>query len=195
MSVSVAPVAPEAVADLLPDLARLRIEVFRAWPYLYAGDLDYEMVYLRPYADSADAIIVAAHDGDRLIGAATGAPMEDHADAFGAPFRDRGFRLEEIFYCAESVLLPAYRGQGIGHAFFDHREARAMALGRKWCCFCSVVRPADHPARPDDYRPLDAFWRKRGYEPLAGALADFAWRDLGAEAETSKPLQFWLRRL
>ena len=32
-------------ADLkrtLDDLARLRIEVFRDWPYLYDGDLDYE---------------------------------------------------------------------------------------------------------------------------------------------------------
>ncbi len=42
----------DALRGALPDVARLRIEVFRAWPYLYDGDLAYEEAYLRPYRDS-----------------------------------------------------------------------------------------------------------------------------------------------
>jgi len=37
-------------ADLerwISELARLRIRVFRDWPYLYDGDADYEARYLR----------------------------------------------------------------------------------------------------------------------------------------------------
>lgn len=30
----------------LDDMARLRIKVFRDWPYLYDGDVDYERRYL-----------------------------------------------------------------------------------------------------------------------------------------------------
>jgi GNAT superfamily N-acetyltransferase len=140
-------------------------------------------------------VIVAAWDGRDLVGAATGAPMEDHADEFAAPFEARGYDLSEIFYCAESVLLPRYRGQGAGHAFFDHREAQGRALGRRYSTFCSVIRPADHPARPADYAPLDPFWRKRGYEKVEGLVATFPWRDIGDEAETEKPMQFWMREL
>ena len=33
----------------LDDLARLRITVFRDWPYLYDGDLDYERRYLAEF--------------------------------------------------------------------------------------------------------------------------------------------------
>ena len=118
-----------AMARALPDVARLRIEVFRAYPYLYEGDAAYEERYLQVYRDSADAILVGAYDGARLIGAATGAPMEDHADDFGAAFAESGIALDRIFYCAESVLLPEYRGQGIGHRFLICARPRHGSWG------------------------------------------------------------------
>ncbi|MEJ2029290.1 MAG: GNAT family N-acetyltransferase [Maritimibacter sp.] len=179
----------------LPDVARLRIEVFRAWPYLYDGSLEYEERYLQSYRESDRAVVVGAFDGDLLVGAATGTPMEDHADDFAKAFAGTGYDLTDIFYCAESVLLPEYRGQGIGHAFFDAREAHARALGRRYAAFCGVIRPEDHPARPAEYRPLDAFWRKRGYEKLDGVMAEFSWTDLGEGAQSSHKLQFWIREL
>ncbi|AGT10143.1 hypothetical protein [Paracoccus aminophilus] len=184
----------DAVGAALDDLARLRIAVFRHWPYLYDGDLDYERDYLKVY-QSPGAVVVAAYDGDRMIGASTGAPMEDHASDFAAAFAHRPEQLDEIFYCAESVLLPEYRGHGLGHAFFDGREAQGRALGRKYSAFCSVKRPADHPDRPADYRPLDGFWQKRGYAPLPGVVAEFEWKDIGDDHATKKPLQFWMRAL
>ena len=195
MSLRVAPMSRADLAASLEDVARLRIEVFRAFPYLYDGDLAYEARYLAPYLESDGAVVVGAWDGDRLVGAATGAPMEDHAGEFAAPFAARGFALSSIFYCAESVLLPEYRGRGVGGAFFDHREAKARALGRRKSCFCAVIRPADHPARPPDYAPLDPFWRKRGYAPAAGLTAAFPWKDIGDDGETEKPMQFWMRDL
>ena len=185
----------DAIDGALDALAHLRIEVFRAWPYLYDGDLDYERRYMASYRDGRDAILVVARAGDRIVGAATGTPMEEHADEFGAAIRAGGLDPAEIFYCAESVLLAEYRGQGAGHAFFDAREAHARALGRRTSMFCSVVRPADHPMRDPDYRPLDGFWARRGYAPVEGMTASFSWRDIGDRSETAKTMQFWAKRL
>ncbi len=185
----------EALGAALDDVARLRIAVFRDWPYLYDGDPAYERAYLAAYRDSPGAIVVGAFAGARLVGAATGTPMADHAAEFAAPFAGVDVPMERIFYCAESVLLPDWRGQGLGHAFFDAREAHARALGATHSAFCSVVRPADHPMRPEGARSNDAFWRKRGYAPLPGAVAEFHWKDLGHGEETVKPLQFWMRQL
>ncbi|HAR53044.1 MAG TPA: GNAT family N-acetyltransferase, partial [Roseovarius nubinhibens] len=53
----------ESLGAALEDVARLRIAVFRTWPYLYDGDLAYEREYLQTYRDSADAILVGAFDG------------------------------------------------------------------------------------------------------------------------------------
>ena len=182
------------IAPVLDDFARLRIDVFRDWPYLYDGDLDYERRYLADYAQ-ADTILVGAFDDDRMVGAATGMPMAHHADDFAAAFDGSGIDLATVFYCAESILLPDYRGQGAGHVFFDRREARARALGFGAVAFCGVVRPDDHPMRPERYRPLDAFWRGRGYAPLPGVVAEFGWTDIGQTDETKKPLQFWMKQL
>lgn len=191
-------VRPLTGADLdavLDDVARLRITVFRAWPYLYDGDAAYERRYLQVYRDSASAIVVGAFDGDRLIGASTGMPLSDHADDFGDAFDGSGIAMDEVFYCAESVLLPEYRGHGIGHAFFDQREDHARKLGFDTVAFCGVVRPDDHPLRPEGARSLAPFWRGRGYVPLEGAIASFSWKDIDQDQETEKPLQFWMRRL
>ena len=184
-----------ALLAALDDLARLRISVFRDWPYLYDGDLDYERRYLATYAHSPGAIVVGAFDGTRLVGAATGTPMLEHAEQFAQPLAGLAIPLAEIFYCAESVLLPPYRGRGLGHGFFAHREAHARSLGARYSAFCAVVRPENHPLRPRAARSNEAFWRKRGYRPLADTFAYFHWKDLGDGAETAKPLQFWLREL
>lgn len=195
LELRVAPLTGPALHDALPALARLRIEVFRAFPYLYDGDLDYERRYLSEFAAAEGAVIVGAFDGDEIVGAATGAPMIGQMDAWSAPFRARGYDLSTLFYCGESVLRDAYRGRGVGHAFFDHREAQARRLGATHACFCGVVRPDDHPARPAEHRPLDGFWRKRGYVPLEGVTATFEWKELGASEETPHTLQFWIRAL
>ncbi|UWQ06301.1 GNAT family N-acetyltransferase [Aliiroseovarius crassostreae] len=191
-------VRPLTGADLeghLADVARLRMQVFRDWPYLYDGTFEYEHHYLQSYRESEGAVLVGAFENDRLVGAATGTPMEDHADDFAAAFAKSGYELGDIFYHAESVLLPSFRGRGIGHRFFDIREAHARTLGRRYAAFCSVIRPLDHPARPANYRPLDEFWRKRGYEKIDGVLASFSWKDVGKVKEDVKQLQFWIRAL
>lgn len=195
MAVQVKVLTGEDLEAALVDLANLRIQVFREWPYLYQGTMDYETSYLSRYAETDGAVIVGAYDENKLIGAATGEPLEKELIQFRAPFEDKGLDLKSIFYLAESVLDPLYRGQGIGHLFFDAREAHARALGFASTAFCAVIRPDNHPLKPDLYSPLDAFWRKRGYEKMAGGIVHFSWMDVGSDSETEKPLQVWTRDL
>lgn len=195
MSIAIRPLTGAALQAALPDLARLRIAVFAAWPYLYTGSEDYEREYLAEFTAAADAVLVAAYDGERIVGAATASPLIAQDDYIRAPFVAAGIDPAGLFYFGESVLLPDFRGQGVGHAFFDHRQAAARTWGASHASFCAVVRPLDHPARPADYIPLDAFWSKRGYAPVAGLVGSFAWQDHGETEATSKPMQYWMREL
>jgi GNAT superfamily N-acetyltransferase len=196
MTIRVASLTGKHMATALPALARLRIAVFRDWPYLYDGSLAYEETYLAKLAAAEGAIVVAVHDGDDIVGCATGAPMAAVEAQFAEPFQARGMDIARIFYCGESVLMPAYRGRGLGHAFFDRREAQAMQLGHfTHVAFCAVVRPEGHPLRPKDYVPLDGFWGRRGYAKAEGLLGRFTWKDIDQPAESSKPMQFWMRAL
>ena len=195
MSVTVRPLTGAEIGAALGDLAQLRIAVFAAWPYLYDGDAAYEAQYLKEFVAATDAVLVAAFDGARIVGAATASPMAAQKAEFRAPFEARGIDTAGLFYFGESVLLPQYRGQGIGHAFFDARETQARACGASAATFAAVIRAQDHPARPADYVPLDAFWRKRGYAPVPGLVTQLAWQEHGEAGESDKPMQYWMRDL
>lgn len=198
------------IAEVFEPLARLRIAVFRDWPYLYEGSLDYEMDYLKTYSEARRSMLHAAFYRGEMVGATTCIPLVDETEDVQKPFRDAGMRLEEIFYFGESILLPEYRGQGIGNVFFDAREAHAASFHEesptivgaaggggsyRVTCFCGVQRPDDHPLRPVGYRPLDEFWMKRGYRKVPELRTTFSWPDLGESESTEKPMVFWMRDL
>ena len=183
--------ADPALRDHVPDLARLRIEVFRAFPYLYDGTVEYETRYLQTYLDCPDSVVVLALDQGRAVGAATAMPLAQETEEFQAPFRRAGIDPTRVFYCGESVLLPAYRGRGLYRHFLAERERHARALGRfDRMTMCSVVRPPDHPLRPADYVPLDDVWAHFGYQPRPDLVASFEWKDLDEPGPTAKPMVF-----
>lgn len=184
-----------AIRPLLPELSALRIAVFREWPYLYDGDLAYEQRYLGEYARAPGAAIVVCRDGERVVGAATCAPMAEAQAAVREAFATAGLDPTAWCYFGESVLLPAYRGQGAGVRFFAERETHARAIGLQQAAFCAVDRDAADPRRPAGYAPLDGFWRNRGYTRRHDLQVQFAWQEIGAAAETTHRLTFWTRAL
>ena len=184
-----------SLAEHLPALARLRIEVFSAFPYLYDGSLDYETRYLERYAATPGAVIVGAFAGARLVGAATALPMTAEPPNITEPLARAGLAIRDLFYFGESVLEPAYRGRGIGVAFFQERESHALRQGFNEAVFSAVARADDDPRRPAGYVPLDGFWQRRGYRKLEGVTCTLSWKEIGEASESPKTLQFWARRL
>ncbi len=195
MTVDVIPLRGREIEPYIPSLAELRIVVFREFPYLYEGDAAYETRYLSHYAEHPDSLCVIAKDGERVVGAATGLWLQDADADFQSCFRDTPWAEQRFFYFGESVLLAEYRGQGLGHRFFDEREAHARAVGAEVTGFCAVERAADHPARPGDYRDLHAFWRKRGYRHYPELKVGFNWKEIGQSESSQQTMSFWLRSL
>jgi GNAT superfamily N-acetyltransferase len=143
-----------------------------------------------------DQIIYSVHflDGDRVVGATTCLPLSDEGPEFQEAFVKAGYDIDTICYFGESILLPEYRGQGIGKAFFAHRQAHACSLpGVRLTTFCAVDRPSDHPLRPANYRPLDGLWTAQGYIRHPELQATFVWKEIGEATESPKTLTFWLK--
>ena len=183
--------AAPALAARLSDLARLRLEIFRQYPYLYAGNLASETTYVRTYLQCPESLLVLALCGDAVVGMATALPLAFETEAVKAPFIAAGIDPARVFYCGESVLQPAYRRRGVYRQFMAAREDYARSLGRfDRISMCAVVRPPDHPRRPAGYVSLDAVWDHFGYLPRPDLVASFEWQDLDEPAPTVKSMVF-----
>ena len=196
MSIEIRCFSGNAAHPYIKDLARLRIEVFREFPYLYDGSPGYESDYLRTYLDVPDSVVVIALDGARVVGVSTGLPLVAETDNVKRPFVEHGRDPEKVFYFGESVLQGAYRGKGLGVRFFEEREAHARSHVRfDFTAFCAVHRDDDHHRRPADYVPLDAFWENRGYRKHPELSTTLSWQDLDEVSKSPKPMVFWLKRI
>lgn len=184
------------ILSFATDFAELRIAVFRDFPYLYEGTLDYELDYIQTYASCADAFVFAVYDGDQMVGATTCVPLKYETPNVQQPFLEKNYEIDSIFYFGESVLLKPYRGRGLGHRFFDEREAYARSFGSySIAAFCSVNRAENHPLLPNDYMPNDRFWTKRNYTKHPELTCVMSWQDVNEEQESEKILTFWLNSL
>ncbi|MCX6119421.1 MAG: GNAT family N-acetyltransferase [Proteobacteria bacterium] len=195
LDVELTVVGGNSILPFLSDLARLRIEVFKDFPYLYKGSLDYEAKYLNTYVKSQTAAIVLALDKGKVVGASTCLSLKEESESVKSPLGKSHYSIDDGFYFGESVLLKSYRGAGIGKAFFKLREDQARKCGAKFAVFCAVVREKSHPLKPANYVPLDTFWKEQGYDLIHGLNTTFSWRDLNQESETEKEMRFWLKHL
>ncbi len=183
------------IAGQIDALAKLRLRVFRDWPYLYEGSHEYERKYLDTYVRCPRSLAVLVWAGADCVGASTVLPLAEAGTDAQQPFRDSGHDIATIDYFGESLLLRDFRGRGLGVKFFELREAHARGLGLSVCAFCAVDRPEEHPRRPPEYIPNDAFWTRRGYRRAPEIVTRFSWPDIGETVSTPKPMTFWLRDL
>ena len=184
-----------AIADALDDLATLRLDIFREYPYLYKGRREDELNYLGTYAKTPDACVILAYDGLAVIGAATGMPLIHEDAQMLDAFAGTTFPLDEIYYVGELLFRLAYRNCGLGQKLLDRLESHIRSLGRYRRLTCATVeRPADHPLRPRDYIPITRFLARTGFVRLSGVTTHFIWRETDG-VKRDHPMQFWSKEL
>lgn len=188
------PLVGDQVREYKNEIARLRIEIFHDFPYLYEGDFEYEKKYLKVYEESKRSILVLVEADNEIVGASTALPLSDENDYVIKPFIDSGMPVDKIFYFGESVLKKKYRGLGIGKKFFKYREEHALSYSEyAITCFCAVHRSENHPMKPSSYISLDNFWHKLGYHKENSLVSSFSWKDIGDSQETLKPMTYWMK--
>ncbi len=182
--------------EYLTDLANLRMRVFRDFPYLYEGDIEYEKNYLKTYFASHNSFVALCYDDQKVVGACTAILLSEEQAEFQKPFLQKGMDPKKICYFGESVLLSDYRGKGIGNTFMDLRLKFATEFPEvNLVAFCAVIRDDHHPLRPKNYSPLDEFWQKRGFAKMPNFITEYSWRDVGDNSESTKKMQFWSKKI
>jgi GNAT superfamily N-acetyltransferase len=184
-----------AIAAALDEMATLRLDIFREYPYLYEGRRQDELNYLGSYATAADACVILVHDGAAVVGAATGMPLIHEDAQMQGAFAGTTLPLEEIYYIGELLFRPAYRNCGLGQKTLASLESHVRSLGSHRTLTCATVeRPDDHPLRPEGYTPIARFLARTGFVRLPGVTTSFMWRETDG-VERDHPMQFWSKEL
>jgi len=180
----------------LHSLAKLRMEVFREFPYFEEPDLEKETQLIRKLFQNRESIGVLIFDNTTLVGVSLGYPLSLEEASLQRPFKDRNLNSEHYFFFGDSVLLKAYRGRGIGHHFFDAREAHIIHYKKfKHICFCVPDGLETSPQKPKDFIPLHGFWRKRGYIQHPEMHCCLSWKTLGEAEPSEKKMVYWIKDL
>ena len=184
-----------AIADVLDDMATLRLDIFREYPYLYEGRREDELNYLATYAAAPDACIILAHDGVTVIGAAAGMPLVHEDAQMLDAFAGTSLPLEELYYVGELLFRPPYRNCGLGRNLLARLESHIRSLGGYRTLTCATVeRPDDHPSRPSGYIPITRFLARTGFVRLPGVTTHFIWHETDG-VKRDHPMQFWSKEL
>jgi GNAT superfamily N-acetyltransferase len=183
-----------AIADGLDEVATLRLEIFREYPYLYQGRREDERKYLGSYAEAPDACVILAHDGLTVIGAATGMPLIHEDAQMLDAFAGTAFPHNEVYYVGELLFRPAYRNCGQGRKLLAQLESHIRSLRYRRLTCATIERPDDHPLRPRDDIPMTRFLARTGFVRLPGVTTHFRWRETdGVQRDHS--MQFWSKEL
>ena len=179
------------IENHIDDLGRFRMEIFREYPYLYDGSIEYERVYLSRYSRNPESLLLILQDDRGILGACTGMPLTSEDIGFQNTFV--GENKDEIYYIGEIMLRADSRGQGLGSSLLSTALSLIDLTRFKKVSLCTVDRGLNHPRRPVNYCPPDYLWEKYGFVKSSNHLAYLGWKDIGHEIETDKPMNIWFK--
>jgi GNAT superfamily N-acetyltransferase len=184
----------KAAKQYFPQIADIRINLFREYPYLYDGSYEYEREYLDTYFESPKSKILLVLEGDKVVGFSNSIPLSEELEEIQAPFIQQGEDLGAYLYIGEVMLYPKYRGKGLLRKFLDYHHARAKQLGYSQLTFMTVNRDDNHPSRPQHYQPLEPLWEHFGYKREKDMQITLPWKQIDTHKEESNYLAIWVKQ-
>lgn len=176
-------------------IASLRIDMFKEFPYLYEGSFEYEKAYLETYFQSKNSVILLVFAGDEVVGFSNSIPLSEEWAEIKEPFLKNNIDLASYLYIGEVMIQPQYRGKGLLRKFFEYHESFAKEHNFREAVFMTVKRAIDHPQRPKEYTSPDAIWEHFGYQRLAGMSITLPWKQIDSHQEEMNQLELWQKSI
>jgi GNAT superfamily N-acetyltransferase len=188
----------ESISSYVKDITDLCISIYAEYPYLYEGTEEEYLPFIEHYTQSKNGIACILFDHEKPIGIAIGMPMNEMREKYKHPFVNARPKenCEELFYLGEFLLLKDYRGQGLGKQMYSELEHLVKEyVGLKKICFCKIDETNQNPLKPENYKALDGFWAKLGFDKCDDINVTVYWRNVCEDNESPHQLVYWLKSL
>jgi hypothetical protein len=177
-------------------IAAIRLNMFKSYPYLYKGTVEHEKEYLQVYFKSPHATILLAFDNQgNVIGMSSSIPLDDEAEEIKAPFIEKQLNCEDYLYIGEGLIDAEYQNKGLVRQAAQIHEEIAHSMGYKYLVFMAVDRPENHPCKPDNYRSTDDLFKHFGYTKFDNMNVTLTWNQVDTNQEVTNTLSLWHKEL
>lgn len=196
MELEIRIVPPKGRIVLARPLAELRSAYFSGYPYLQEPQPQVTRNEMRWYCMDQNALIVAAFDGEMLVGAIISVSiLPDVPTPYDGWFARKGIDRTKWLHSLYTLTVPEYRSRGVNAAMGSALNDEAIRLGFEGRVALMIVRPDGDTKAPAGYRSPLGFFLKRGYEQIDEPVLIRSWRDIGDDCETEKGYALLARRL
>lgn len=187
----------EAIHAYVKDITDLSLIIYREYPYLYEGTEEEYLPHIQHYAQP-ESVACLLFDNEKTIGVAIGLPLKAMRDNYKRPLlnSDVYINIDSVFYLGEILLLPEYRGRGLGkQMYLKFEEMVRKKENFKSICLSKISELESHPRMPAQYKSLDTFWAKLGFKRLNNVHFSVVWLNVGDQEESSHKMVYWIKTL
>ncbi len=188
----------DAVTPYIKDITELSLIIYKEYPYLYEGTEEEYRPFIEHYASSQNGIACLLFDNEKPVGVAIGMPMNEMREKYQQPLLNVNPKIDfdSLFYLGEFLLLQEYRGQGFGKEMYLELEQAVRKEGYfEKICFCKIEEFDQHPLKPNNYKPLDKFWKKFGFKQCENLNFTVFWRDVFENEDSPHQMIYYMKRL
>lgn len=182
--------------NYVDEIAAMRINTLKEYPYLYKGAVEIEKEYLQVYFKSPNAIVLLAFDtNNNVIGFSNSIPLIDEAEEIKAPFIEKQLNCDDYLYIGEGLIYPEYQGKGLVRQAAQFHEEIARNKGFKYLVFMAVDRSKNHPCKPDNYKSTDDLFKHFGCTKFDNINVTLTWDQVDTNEQTTNTLSLWYKEL
>jgi ribosomal protein S18 acetylase RimI-like enzyme len=153
-------------AKYIDIVSEWRIKLFREYPYLYVGDIEYEKKYMQGHATDKQAMIAIAKVDGMLAGFSTGFPLISDSEIVADVKKlvsQAGDDIADYYYYGEIMVLPEFRGRGLASMLYTAQDNLIKSWEFKHVCISTVVQEENHPLKPAGYKSTEGMFEHMGF--------------------------------
>jgi hypothetical protein len=178
-----------SVSPYIKDIAKLRIETLKDFPYLYKGDLKKEIEYLeKTYLSSNDSWFLLYLSSSGVAGGVGITPLDMLPDEIKEPFIINGINMSDYVYIGEAMLLKDFRDRGLFRNMLSFAEKQSKFAGKKYVTFSYVER---EKTNNQNCRSGDSLWEKFGYFRVINGYIEQKWMRSDSKKIEANRLYLW----
>lgn len=181
--------------EYIDTLAEKRIDAFKAFPYLYLGNLQQEKDFLNTFCQSENARMVILQSQNSIIGLATASPLKEAFEQCQNAFKPTVFHIDQMLYIGECIIDKEFQHQGLGRKVNALLENDAKLNHFKFTTFCSVIRSLDDDRMPKSYHQPSDILKKYGYTKHDNIRCEFEWPMVPSGQTQKNEMVFWIKSL